>query len=98
MNVPHPYPSNTPLIPLSSVHSPGHEEELGPVRGLGPLCLLDVVVVVDGVAAVVVVAVLDLQVGQELIVAVVAVAGLEKKQEQPLSVLRTKLFQKDVRC
>ena len=50
-----------------------------PVAGFRALCLLDVVIVVDRVAAVVVVAVLHLQVVEEALVAVVAVAGLEKQ-------------------
>ena len=58
--------------------------ELLPVGGLGALSLLDVVVVVDGVAAIVVVAVLDLEVVQKLLVGVVAVAGLKKKEKMYL--------------
>ena len=50
-----------------------------PVRGFRSLRLLYVVVVVDCVAAVVVVAVLHLEVVEERLVGVVAVAGLEGK-------------------
>ena len=49
------------------------------MRGLRALRLLHVVVVIDGVAAVVVLPVLNLQVVQERLVGVVAVAGLKKR-------------------
>ena len=64
------------LLDLGRVRTPGHEEKFGSVRGLGTFGLHHVVVVVDGVATVVVFAILDLKVGQERLVGVVAVAGL----------------------
>ncbi len=64
------------LLDLCRVRAPRHEEEFGAVAGLRALGFHRVVVVVDGVAAVVVVAVFHLQVAQELFVAVVAVTRL----------------------
>jgi len=64
------------LLDLGRVRAPTHQEQFRPVGGLGSLGLLDVVVVVDGVAAVVVLAVLDLDVVLELLPVAIAGRGL----------------------
>ena len=69
------------LLDLGRVGAPGHEEELGAERGLRALSLDHVVVVVDGVPAIVVVAVLDLKVIQKGFVRIIARAGLKEENK-----------------
>ena len=64
------------LLDLAAVRAPGHQEDLGLECGLRPIRVELVIVVVDTVSAVICVSVLLVQVVQEVLVAIVAVAHL----------------------
>jgi len=64
------------LLNLGRVRAPRHKEQLGSVRSFSSLGLLDVVVIVNGISAVVIFSVLDLQIAHKLVVIVVTITGL----------------------
>ena len=64
------------LLDLAAVRAPGHQKDLRLERGLGPIRVELVIVIVDTISAVIRVSILLMQVVQKVLVAVVAVAHL----------------------
>jgi len=62
------------LLDLAAVRAPGHQKDLRLERGLGPIRVELVIVIVDTISAVIRVSILLMQVVQKVLIAVVAVA------------------------
>lgn len=66
------------LFDPGRIRAPTNQKQTGPIGGFSSLCFHNIFIVIDGVAAVIGIAVFNAQVVEELVVIVVAVSDLQK--------------------